>query len=65
MTHIPINVYFLIVPNIPGLRLLKQGLFAREIKKKLILLCDQRVNHITCLGLNILLGKTRNLGSIV
>ena len=42
-----------------------QAKFAREIKKKLILLCDQGVNHITCLSLNILLGKTRRLGSIV
>ena len=39
--------------------------FAREIKKKLILLYDQGVNHITCLSLNMLLGKTRRLGSIV
>lgn len=62
MMHIP-QMYFFILLNILPLRLLK-GKFAREIKK-LILLCDQGVNHITCLSLNILLGKTRRLGSIV
>ena len=55
---------FLIAPNIPGLRLLKLGSFVGS-QKKLILLCDQRVNHVTSLGLDVLHGKMRRLSSIV
>lgn len=33
--------------------------------KEAYFLCDQRINNITSLGLNILLGKTRRLASIV
>ena len=60
----PINVYFH-CPQYPRFEATQTRIICQGNQKNLILLCDQRVNHITSLGLNILPDKTRRLGSIV
>lgn len=52
-------------PKYPGFEAIQTRIIHQGNQKKLILLCDQRVNHVLSLGLNILLGKTRKLSSII